>query len=48
MFIFQYIFRDTFIYAASIESHGLDTAVKILGDVVLRPTLNANEVIRLN
>jgi predicted Zn-dependent peptidase len=36
--------RDTFIYAASVEAHALDTTVKILGDVVLRPRLAPNEV----
>ena len=36
--------RDTFIYAASIENHGLDTAVKILGDVVLRPNITPEEI----
>jgi len=36
--------RDSFIYAASIESNALDVAVKILGDVVLRPRLTPTEI----
>ena len=28
--------RDTFLYAASVDSKGLDATVEILGDVVLR------------
>jgi len=36
--------RDTFIYATSVESRGLDVAVQVLGDVVLRPQLNAEEI----
>ena len=28
--------RDTFLYAASVDSRGLDATVEILGDVVLR------------
>ena len=42
-FIFL-IFRDTFIYAASVENTGLDKAIEILGDVTLRPQLSENEV----
>ena len=37
--------RDTFIYAASVESRAVDSAIKILGDVILRPKLNVDEVI---
>jgi len=37
-------YRDSFIYAASIESDAVDVAVKILGDVVLRPRLTPIEV----
>ncbi|CAD6216424.1 GSCOCG00004582001-RA-CDS [Cotesia congregata] len=36
--------RDTFIYAASAESQGLDTVTKILGDIVLRPTITEDEL----
>lgn len=36
--------RDTFIYAASAERHGLDTVVQILGDIVLRPQITENEI----
>lgn len=36
--------RDTFVYAASAERHGLDTITKILGDVVLRPQVTEEEV----
>lgn len=36
--------RDTFVYAASAERHGLDTVVQILGDIVLRPQVAQEEV----
>uniref|UniRef100_A0A8D8V1Q5 Mitochondrial-processing peptidase subunit alpha n=1 Tax=Cacopsylla melanoneura TaxID=428564 RepID=A0A8D8V1Q5_9HEMI len=36
--------RDTFIYAASAATSGLDTVVKILGDVVLRPKFSEEEM----
>lgn len=36
--------RDTFVYAASAERHGLDTVVQILGDIVLRPRITQEEV----
>ena len=36
--------RDTFIYAASVDSRGLDTAIEILGDVVLRPVITEEEL----
>lgn len=36
--------RDTFIYAASAESQGLDTVTKILGDIVLRPVITDDEL----
>ncbi|XP_074113534.1 mitochondrial-processing peptidase subunit alpha [Cotesia typhae] len=36
--------RDTFIYAASAESQGLDTVTKILGDIVLRPAITEDEL----
>ncbi|XP_046644649.1 mitochondrial-processing peptidase subunit alpha-like [Daphnia pulicaria] len=36
--------RDTFIYAASIETSALDTAIKVLGEVILRPKLTPQEI----
>ena len=36
--------RDTFVYAASAERHGLDTVVQILGDIVLRPQITHEEI----
>ncbi|XP_053697886.1 mitochondrial-processing peptidase subunit alpha [Sabethes cyaneus] len=36
--------RDTFVYAASADSRGLESVTRILADVVLRPRLAANEV----
>lgn len=36
--------RDTFVYAASAERHGLDTVTQILGDIVLRPQITEDEV----
>lgn len=36
--------RDTFIYAASAERHGVDTVTQILGDAVLRPQITDEEV----
>jgi processing peptidase subunit alpha len=37
--------RDSFIYAASAERHGLDKVMEVLGDIVLRPTLTEEEVL---
>lgn len=37
--------RDTFVYAASAERHGIDKVTEILGDTVLRPKLKDDEVI---
>ena len=31
--------RDTFLYAASVDSRGLEATIEILGDVVLRPQI---------
>jgi processing peptidase subunit alpha len=36
--------RDTFIYAASADSRGLDSVTKVLSEVVLRPQLKPEEV----
>ena len=36
--------RDTFLYAASVDSRGLEATVDILGEVVLRPELNDEEL----
>ncbi|CRK87270.1 CLUMA_CG001072, isoform A [Clunio marinus] len=36
--------RDTFIYAASADSRGLDQVTKVLAEVVLRPQLKPEEV----
>lgn len=36
--------RDTFIYAASADSRGLEQVTKVLAEVVLRPQLKAEEV----
>lgn len=36
--------RDTFIYAASADSRGLDQVTKVLAEVVLRPQLKSEEV----
>lgn len=36
--------RDTFIYAASADSRGLDQVTKVLSEVVLRPQLKVDEV----
>lgn len=36
--------RDTFVYAASAEHHGLDIVTQILGDIVLRPQITEEEV----
>ena len=36
--------RDTFLYAASVDSRGLDATVEILGDVVLRPQITDDEL----
>jgi processing peptidase subunit alpha len=36
--------RDTFLYAASVDSRGLEATVEILGDVVLRPQITDDEL----
>lgn len=36
--------RDTFIYAASAYSSGLDDVMKLLGEVTLRPNITSEEV----
>lgn len=36
--------RDTFLYAASVDSRGLEATVDILGEVVLRPKINEEEL----
>jgi len=36
--------RDTFLYAASVDSRGLEAAVEIIADVVLRPQLTDQEI----
>lgn len=36
--------RDTFIYAASVYSSGLNDVMKLLGEVTLRPRLTEEEV----
>ena len=36
--------RDTFLYAASVDSRGLDATVEILGEVVLRPQITDDEL----
>ena len=36
--------RDTFLYAASVDSRGLDATVEIIADVVLRPEMSEEEV----
>ena len=36
--------RDTFLYAASVDSRGLDPTVEILGEVVLRPQFSPEEL----
>ena len=38
------LFRDTFLYAASVDSRGLDATVEILGEVVLRPQITDDEL----
>lgn len=38
--------RDTFVYAASAERNGLSTVTQILGEIVLRPRITDEEVIR--
>ena len=41
---FMVLYRDTLIYATSVESRGMGEAVKILSEVILRPQLQAEEV----
>jgi len=36
--------RDTFVYAASAERHGLDIVTQVLSDIVLRPQITEEEV----
>jgi processing peptidase subunit alpha len=36
--------RDTFLYAASVDSRGLEATVEIIADVVLRPEMSDEEV----
>ena len=36
--------RDTFLYAASVDSRGLDATVEIIADVVLRPEMSEEEI----
>ena len=36
--------RDTFLYASSVDSRGLEATVEILGDVVLRPQITEDEL----
>lgn len=36
--------RDTLIYAASIDSRGLDTIIKLLSEVILKPTISPEEM----
>lgn len=36
--------RDTFVYAASVDSRGLEPVTRILSEVVLRPKLTEDEV----
>lgn len=38
--------RDTLIYATSVETKGLDKAVEIMGEVVLRPLITEEEVLQ--
>lgn len=37
-------FRDTMIYAASLDTRGLDPVIHLLSDVILRPKFTADEV----
>ena len=36
--------RDTFLYAASVDSRGLEATLEVLGDVVLRPQFSPEEM----
>ena len=36
--------RDTFLYAASVDSRGLEPTIEVLGDVVLRPQFSQEEM----
>lgn len=36
--------RDTFVYAASVDSRGLESVTRVLSEVVLRPRLPSQEV----
>ena len=38
------LYRDTLIYATSVEARGMAEAVKILSEVILRPQLQQEEV----
>ncbi|XP_069695933.1 mitochondrial-processing peptidase subunit alpha [Periplaneta americana] len=37
--------RDTFVYAASADSRGMDSVVRVLGEVILRPQISLEEII---
>lgn len=37
--------RDTFIYASSADRRGMDSVVRVLGDVVLRPQISVEELV---
>jgi processing peptidase subunit alpha len=37
--------RDTFIYAASCRTTGMDDVMRIIADAVLRPVITAEEVV---
>ena len=36
--------RDTFLYAASVDSRGLEPTLEILSEVVLRPQFSPEEI----
>jgi hypothetical protein len=38
------VLRDTFLYASSVDSRGLDETMEILGEVVLRPLFTKEEL----
>lgn len=40
----MFSYRDTFVYAASADSRGLDAVARVLGDIVLRPKLTKDEI----
>lgn len=43
-FNFLPLFRDTFIYASSADRRGMDSVVRVLGEVILRPQISLKEV----